>query len=58
MQILVDHNLKGLAPLLFETLRKEGWVDLLSLEFLYFVDVGLPRLLLSAVRTAKFLYRS
>jgi len=42
MQILVDHNLKGLAPLLFETLKKDGWVDLLNLEFIYFADIGLP----------------
>lgn len=41
MQILVDHNLKGLAPLLFATLKKDGWVDLLALEFIYFADIGL-----------------
>lgn len=41
MQILIDHNLKGLAPLLFETLKKDGWAALLKIEFVYFTDVNL-----------------
>jgi predicted nuclease of predicted toxin-antitoxin system len=36
MKILVDHNMIGQARLLFETLKQEGWVDFLSLEFVYF----------------------
>ena len=43
MRILVDHNLEGLAALAFYSarLRKQGWVELLDLEFIYFADVAL-----------------
>ncbi len=41
MKILVDHNMIGQARLLFETLKREGWVDFLGLEFVYFSDVDL-----------------
>ena len=30
MQILIDHNIEGFAPLLLGVLAKEGWVELLS----------------------------
>lgn len=40
-RILVDHNLKGQARLLFGTLQSLGWIELLQLEFIYFDDVGL-----------------
>jgi hypothetical protein len=42
MTILVDHNLKGQALLLWGTLAAEGWFTLLPLHLLTFEDVGLP----------------
>ena len=42
MTILVDHNMKGQAVLLWGTLAAEGWLDLLPLRFVTFADVGLP----------------
>jgi hypothetical protein len=40
--ILADHNLEGQAVLLWGTLARQGWVELLELQLLTFVDVGLP----------------
>jgi len=42
MQILIDHNIEGLAPLLPGVLAKEGRVELLQLQFLYFSETTLP----------------
>jgi len=42
MQILIDHNIEGFAPLLLGVLAKEGWVELLQLQFLYFSETTLP----------------
>jgi hypothetical protein len=42
MTILVDHNLKGQALLLWGTLAAEGWFTLLSLCLVTFEEVGLP----------------
>jgi hypothetical protein len=42
MTILVDHNMKGQAILLWGTLAAEGWLDLLPLRLVTFADVGLP----------------
>ena len=42
MQILIDHNIKGFAPLLLGVLAKEGWLELLQLQFLYFSETPLP----------------
>jgi hypothetical protein len=41
MQILVDHNLEGDADQLSALLSKEGWAELLGLEFVCFADVAL-----------------
>ena len=41
MQILIDHNIEGFAPLLLGVLVKEGWVELLQLQFLYFSETAL-----------------
>lgn len=41
MKILVDHNLKGHAALLFATLKEDGWVELLDLSFVYFPETPL-----------------
>jgi hypothetical protein len=35
MQILIDYNLEGDAPLLFTILYQGGWVELFELEFTY-----------------------
>ena len=42
MQILIDHNIEGFAPLLLGVLAKEGWVELLQLRFIYFSETILP----------------
>ena len=42
MTILVDHNLKGQALLLWGALAAEGWLALLPLRLVTFEDVGLP----------------
>jgi len=42
MTILVDHNMRGQAILLWGTLAAEGWLDLLPLRLATFADVGLP----------------
>jgi hypothetical protein len=42
MQILIDHNIEGFAPLLLGVLAKEGWIELLQLQFLYFSETTLP----------------
>jgi hypothetical protein len=39
--ILIDHNLSGLAQLLYGTLQSLGWVELLQLVFVTFDDAGL-----------------
>jgi predicted nuclease of predicted toxin-antitoxin system len=41
MKILVDYNMEGQARLLFNTLSRDGWVDLLEIEFIYFAGAGL-----------------
>lgn len=42
MQILIDINIAGDAELLFAFLVKEGWAELLDLEFVYFTEAALP----------------
>jgi len=42
MRILVDHNLEGLAVLLWGTLVAEGWLELTEIELTTFRDAGLP----------------
>ncbi|MGH9841537.1 MAG: ACP S-malonyltransferase [Blastocatellia bacterium] len=36
MQVLIDYNLEGDADLIFSALRKDGWVELLKIEFVFF----------------------
>ena len=40
--ILVDHNMEGQATLLGGTLVTEGWLDLVAVRLVTFVEVGLP----------------
>jgi hypothetical protein len=42
MQILIDHNIEGYAPLLLGVLAKEDWVEPLQLRFIYFSEIALP----------------
>lgn len=39
--ILVDHNIEGQVTLLQNTLRQQGWVDLLDLRFAWLRDLGI-----------------
>ncbi len=41
MQVLIDYNLEGDAQLLFASLVKDGWAELLKIEFVYFADLSL-----------------
>ncbi len=41
VRILIDHNIEGWALLLWDTLTKTGWLELLPLEIIMFSDVGL-----------------
>ena len=38
---LVDHNIEGHAALLWDTLTEEGWLEIFSLRFVKFDQVGL-----------------
>ena len=41
MKILVDHDIEGLAVMLWGTLAAEGWLELVPVELVMFTDVGL-----------------
>jgi hypothetical protein len=43
MKILIDYNLDGYAFIFLGILTKLGWVELLSIEFVTFREVGLSR---------------
>lgn len=40
--ILADHNIEGQSLLLWGTLGAAGWLELVSLRLVRFVEVGLP----------------
>lgn len=42
IKILVDHNMEGQARLLFDELQREGWVEIIRIEFFYFSTLNLP----------------
>ncbi|NCC36524.1 MAG: ACP S-malonyltransferase [Chloroflexia bacterium] len=42
MTILADHNIEGQALLLWGTLGAAGWLELVPLRLVRFVEVGLP----------------
>jgi Domain of unknown function (DUF5615) len=42
MNFLIDHNLRGHAVVLLGSLTASGWLDLLSIRFILFEEVGLP----------------
>jgi hypothetical protein len=41
MNFLIDHNLRGHAVVLLGSLTASGWLDLLSIRFVLFEEVGL-----------------
>ncbi len=41
MNFLIDYNLRGQAPLLWGTIAAEGWLELMSICFVGFEEVGL-----------------
>ncbi|MGH9837399.1 MAG: ACP S-malonyltransferase [Blastocatellia bacterium] len=42
IKVLVDHNMEGQARLLFDELNREGWVEIIRIEFVYFSTLNLP----------------
>ena len=41
MNFLVDHNLRGHSVILAGSLAASGWLDLISIRFVLFEEVGL-----------------
>jgi predicted nuclease of predicted toxin-antitoxin system len=41
MNFLIDYNLRGQATLLWSTIASEGWLELISIRFAGFEEVGL-----------------
>jgi hypothetical protein len=41
MNFLIDHNLRGYAVILSGCLTASGWLDLVSIRFILFEEVGL-----------------
>lgn len=41
MNFLIDYNLRGQAALLWGTIAAEGWLELMSIRFTGFEEVGL-----------------
>jgi predicted nuclease of predicted toxin-antitoxin system len=41
MKCLIDHNLRGHAVVLLGSLTASGWLDLISIRFVLFEEVGL-----------------
>ena len=41
MNFLIDHNLRGHAVLLLGSLTASGWLDLISIRFVLFDEVGI-----------------
>jgi hypothetical protein len=42
MIFLIDHNLKGHALVLFGAIASQGWLDIVSIQFVTFEDMALP----------------
>ena len=41
MNFLIDHNLRGHAVILLGSLTASGWLDLISIRFVMFEEIGL-----------------
>jgi len=42
MQLFIDHNIEGFAPLLLGIWAKDAWTELLPLHCIYFSETALP----------------
>lgn len=42
MIFLIDHNLKGHALVLLGAIASQGWLDVVSIQFVTFVEMELP----------------
>jgi len=42
MIFLIDHNLKGHALVLFGAIASQGWLDIVSIQFVTFAEIELP----------------
>ncbi len=42
MIFLIDHNLKGHALVLFGAIASQGWLDIVSIQFVTFAEIDLP----------------
>lgn len=42
MKFLIDHNIQGQALILFSAIASQGWLDLVSIQFITFADIELP----------------
>lgn len=42
MKFLVDHNLNGHCAVFLGTIASQGWLDLVSIEFVKFSEMNLP----------------
>jgi hypothetical protein len=41
MIFLIDHNLKGHALVFFGAIASQGWLDIISMQFVTFVEIDL-----------------
>jgi hypothetical protein len=41
MDFLIDHDIEGQARLLFETIRQEGWLSIVTIRFVEFPEAGI-----------------
>jgi len=42
MIFLIDHNLKGHAVVFFGAIARQGWLDIVSIQFFTFAEIDLP----------------
>jgi len=42
MIFLIDHNLKGHALVFFGTIASQGWLDIVSVQFVTFTELDIP----------------
>ncbi len=42
MICLIDHNLKGHALVFFGAIASQGWLNIVSIQFVTFDELGLP----------------
>jgi len=42
MIFLIDHNLKGHALVVFGAIASQGWLDIVSVQFVTFTELDIP----------------